>query len=335
MSQELVHGLRNGHLENIYRGDVVVVRAAENGEAEVICQVGDRLKKAFWRSSAKPFQVVPFIEAGGVKRYNLKNEELALMCSSHNGEEGHVKAVKGLLDKIGFKESDLRCGAVIPLHQNTAREFMKLQKEWTPLHNCCSGKHSGMLGVAAIKGYETGGYEKIEHPIQQEMLRTAAAVTGVPKEDIGIGVDGCGAPIFYLPIFNMARAYALLSQPDLFDDQKRSEAIKQLAGAMTAHPWYVAGTGRLDTILMEVTGGRVLAKIGADGVYCVSIMGRGIGIALKIECGLAKPIEPVIVELLRRLGYIDREEEQSLKERLDFKVYNRRSEAVGEIKAVF
>jgi len=334
MTAELVHGFRNGYLENIYRGDLVVVRLGRSGE-EVVYELGNRFKRTFWRSSAKPFQAVPFVEAGGMEQYKITGEELALMCASHGGEAGHIEAVRGLLEKFGLSDAHLNCGAVIPMHQKTAQELLKQQKEWTQLHNCCSGKHAGMLAIAALKGYELDDYEKIKHPLQQEVLGLAAEVSGVAKEDIGIGLDGCGAPIFYFPIYNMARAYALLSQPGLINDQKRSEAVKLVAKAMTEHPWYVAGTDRLDTILMETTGGRVLAKLGADGVYCVSVMERGIGIAMKIECGLAAPIGPVIVELLRRLEYIDRDEEKSLKEKLDFKVYNRRSETVGEIKAVF
>jgi len=331
MSVELVYASRNGQVENIYRGDAAVV----NLDGEILYELGDPFKKTFWRSSAKPFQVLPFIEAGGMERYQISSQELALMCASHGGEEGHVKAVLALLQKIGFEESDLNCGPAAPMFKEAGKELLWQQKKWSQLHNCCSGKHSGMLAIAAIKGYGTDNYEDISHPVQQEVLEIASEMSGVEKDQIGIGVDGCGAPIFYMPLFNMARAYTHLSKPDRVADRKRLQALERVAGAMTDNPWSVAGTDRLDTILMEVTGGRLLAKLGADGVYCVSIMGEGTGIALKVECGVIKAIEPVIIEILRRLNYIDRLQEQEMIDRLDFSIYNHRSEAIGNLKTIF
>ncbi len=332
MSVELVHGSRNGQVENIYRGDAVVVNLDDD---EVIYELGDRFKKTFWRSSAKPFQVLPLVEAGGIERYNISGEELALMCASHGGEEGHVEAVETLLKKIGFSEPDLHCGPAPPMYRPAVKEILKRKQNWTQLHNCCSGKHSGMLAIAAIKGYATDGYEEINHPLQQEVLEIASEISGVKKEEIGIGVDGCGAPIFYMPLFNMAKAYAYLSKPGSLAGDIRAGALKKVAEAMSAYPWYVAGTGRLDTVLMEVTGGRLLAKLGADGVYCVSFMGEGKGIALKIECGVIKAIEPAIVEILRRLNYIDHREEEVIIKKLDFSIYNHRKESIGSLQAVF
>ncbi len=331
MSVELVHGSRNGQVENIYRGDVVVV----NFEDGVLYELGDPFKKTFWRSSAKPFQVLPFVEAGGIERYNISGEELALMCASHGGEEGHVEAVEALLKKIGFSEPDLHCGPAPPMYRPAVKEILMRKQEWNQLHNCCSGKHGGMLAITAIKGYKTDSYEEIDHPLQQEVLEIASEISGVKKEEIGIGVDGCGAPIFFMPLFNMAKAYACLSKPGSLDHDLRAGAMKRVAEAMTAYPWYVAGTGRIDTLLMEVTGGRLLAKLGADGVYCVSIMGEGTGIALKIECGVIKAIEPAIIEILSCLNYLDQREEEMIIKELDFSIYNHRKEAIGSLQAVF
>ncbi len=331
MALELVYGFRNGQLENVYRGDAVMVDLND----DVIYELGHGCKKTFWRSSAKPFQVLPFLEAGGIERFKISGQELALMCSSHGGEVGHIETAQALLQKIGFSESDLNCGPAPPMFKPAGMEILKQQKRWTQLHNCCSGKHSGMLAIAAIKGYDFKEYEAIKHPLQQEVLDIAADLAGLKKEEIGIGVDGCGAPIFYMPLFNMARAYAYLSQPNQVKDKKRAEAMKTVVEAMVDHPWYVAGTGRLDTVLMQSTGGRLLAKLGADGVYCVSIVGEGKGIALKIECGVIKAIEPAIIKILSHLSYIDRREEQQIIDQLDFSIYNHREEVIGELRAVF
>ncbi len=331
MTAELVHASRNSFVENIYRGDVVVV----DQEGNTLFKLGDAKKPTYWRSSAKPFQILPFVEAGGLEAHDITGEELALMCASHGGEPEHIRAVGKLLHKINFSEDDLRCGAAAPMYQPAANDILKQQKEWTQLHNCCSGKHSGMLAIASMKGYPIDEYENIEHPVQQEALQIASEFTEVPVDQIGIGVDGCGAPIFYLPLNQMAKAYAMLSRPEVLPDPKRADALKTIGKAMTDHPWFVAGTGRLDTILMEVSQGRLLAKLGADGVYCVSVMGEGIGIALKIECGVIRAIEPVIVELLRRMYFISDAEAQEMGRQLDFSIYNHRKEVIGVMKTVF
>ena len=331
MSIVLAQAMRNNHVENLYRGDVVVV----NTDREIMMFLGDPHKLTYWRSAAKPFQVLPFLEAGGLERYGITDKELALMTASHGGEPDHVVTAANLLAKIGFSENALRCGSAPPMHQLSMRNLLESNKPWTPLHNCCSGKHGAMLALAAMKGYDPACYDDLAHPAQQEILSVIAEITRMDTETIGIGIDGCGVPIYYLPISRMAQAYALLATPDKHPDQKRREALRKIADVMTRNPWFVAGTGRLDTILMEVTEGKLLAKLGADGVYCVSVMGTGVGIALKIESGDVRVIHPVIVELLTQLALINDNEKFQLESLLDSSIYNHRQEIIGRFETVF
>jgi L-asparaginase II len=331
MSIVLARAMRNNHVENLYRGDVVVV----NTDHEIMMIMGDPYKRTYWRSAAKPFQTIPFLEAGGLERYGMTDKELALMTASHGGEPDHVVTAANLLEKIGFNENALRCGSAPPMHQPSMRDLLESKKPWTPFHNCCSGKHGAMLALAAMKGYDPACYDDLSHPVQQEILSVIAEITGMEAETIGIGIDGCGVPIYYLPINRMAQAYALLALPDKHPDPKRRKALRQIADVMTRNPWYVAGTGRLDTILMEVTKGKLLAKLGADGVYCVSVMGKGIGIALKIESGDVRVIQPVIVELLTQLELITDDEKCRLQSRLNSSIYNHRQQVIGRLETVF
>lgn len=328
MSEVLVQATRGNLVENIYRGDVVVVQR----DGKVLFSLGDTEKQTYWRSSAKPFQVLPFIEAGGLEKYQITPQELALMCASHGGEAEHVALAAGLLKKIGFAEPDLRCGSAPPMNISAMRKILEQGETWNQLHNCCSGKHAAMLALAAMKNYDPNHYEEISHPVQQEMLGAISQVTEVSVESIGIGTDGCGVPIYYLPLSRMAYAYATLSQPEGFESQSRTQAMNHIAKAMTGHPWFVAGTGRLDTILMEATQGKLLAKLGADGVYGVGVMGEGIGIALKIESGDVRVIDPLIVKLLHQMGYITEEEQAAMEEQLDFHIYNHRKEVIGKLE---
>lgn len=328
MSEVLVQATRGNLVENIYRGDVVVVRR----DGMILFSLGDPEKQTYWRSAAKPFQVLPFIEAGGLEEYQITPKELALLCASHGGEPEHVSLAASLLEKIGFSEPDLRCGSAQPMNAMAMSAMLKQGETWNQLHNCCSGKHAAMLALAAINNYDPDHYEQISHPVQQEMLQAVSQVTGVAAENIGIGTDGCGVPIYYLSLSSMAQAYASLSQPDECKHPARGCAMGKIANAMTQHPWFVAGTGRLDTILMEETQGKLLAKLGADGVYCVSVMGAGIGIALKIESGDVRVIDPLIVKLLYQMGFITETERAAMEEQLDFNIYNHRKEVIGKME---
>lgn len=331
MPEILVNLSRNGRLDNVYRGDLVVV----NKEGEQLFFLGSPWKMAYWRSAAKPLQVLPFLEGEGMKKFSLDDGDLALMCSSHSGEEEHVARVRSLLSKIGFHESSLNCGAAVPLRFARGNSLESRGNQYTPLHNCCSGKHAAMLALAALCDYSPEDYEQSHHPVQKRILQVISAVTKLPPEKIGIGIDGCGTPIFYIALQQMARTYALLSRPEDAFPQTRTRAMRRVVRAMTEHPWLVAGTGRLDTAIMEVTGGRILAKLGADGVYCMAVVNEGLGMAMKIESGEVRAIDPAAIRLLALLDLIDGEEECELRRRVDLNVYNHRREVTGQYTAVF
>ena len=331
MSIVLAETTRDHHVENMYRGDVVVMD--HNGD--IITQLGNGNKTTYWRSAAKPFQVLPMLEAGGMETYGFSEKELALMTSSHGGEAHHAETVAGILRKIGLSPELLQCGAAMPMHQPEAFRIKEAGETWSVLHNCCSGKHSAMLALALLKGYTLEGYTEAAHPVQKDMLQIVSEMTNMDSSEIGVGIDGCGVPIFHMPLTAMARAYAILSLPEETCVPDRAAALRRVAGAMSRYPWYVAGTNRLDTAIMEVTKGEILAKLGADGVYCVSVLEEGIGIALKIESGDVRAIEPVIIELLNRLELLSEEEHNALKKRMDSGLYNHRKNLIGEIRAVF
>lgn len=331
MSVELVHVIRGELVESIHRGDLVVV----DNNGDIILEIGDSNKTTFWRSSAKPFQVIPMIEAGGVEKYGFSGEEIALMTASHGGEEKHVNTIKSIFKKLGHDINILDCGKAYPMYMKAGLELVKKGEDYGSAHNPCSGKHSSMIALAMLKGYDIKDYIKVEHKVQREMINIVGEMTELEEKDIKIAIDGCGVPVFGMPIYNMALAYAKLSKSDALKNEKRRESLKLVAKAMTENPYYVAGTERLDTVLMEVTKGRLLAKLGAESVYCISVMNQGIGIALKIEDGSYRAIDPVIIELLRRLRLISEEELKELKDRCKVTLKNHREDIIGMMKAVF
>lgn len=331
MSVVLTHVTRGGEIESVHRGSLVVV----DRSGRVIYSAGDVSGYTYWRSAAKPFQVLPMIEAGGIERFGFSEEEIAVMTSSHNGEERHTDAVKRIFKKMGCGIDKLDCGIAKPMNSVAAGRLLQQNRPYEQVHNPCSGKHSSMIALALVKGYAIDGYIQPEHPVQKEMLDVVRDVSGIDRESIKIGIDGCGVPVFGLPIYNMAKAYSLLADPEAAGDGRRRNALKTVVSAMSKHPFYVAGTGRLDTELIEATNGRIIAKLGSEGVYCAAVTGAGLGIAVKIEDGNYRAIDPVIVELLRRLGLITDGELERLKHRWVVKIKNHRKEVIGEIKTVF
>jgi len=328
MSIEMVHVYRGDNVESIHRGDIVIV----NASGEVLTTYGSKDKRTFWRSSAKPFQVIPFMEVGGLDAYNITTEELALMTSSHGGEKRHVALVKQLLKKMDMTIKDLDCGVSRPMYEGAYRQLLQENIPFSQGNNPCSGKHSGMIGYGLLQNIDLDDYINVNHPIQQVMLKTIAEMTDLPINDIDIAIDGCGVPVFGLPIYSMALSYAYLAGGDF--DHPRKNLLKIIATAMTEAPFYVAGTNRLDTIIMEETKGRILAKLGAESVYCMSIIDKGIGIAMKTEDGAYRALDCVVPELLFKHGYIDEDERKAIKNRLKLHIKNHRNQIVGEMVSV-
>ncbi len=331
MSEVLAHVMRGKEIESIHRGDIVVV----NKDYGIVYAVGNPEKRTYWRSAAKPFQVLPMIEAGGVEEFGFGDADIAIMASSHGGEERHVKKVQCVLSKMGYKEEILDCGAAAPMYYPAAKKLLKEGKVFKAIHNACSGKHSSMIALALLKGYEVKGYINSDHPVQREMLDVVADVTGMAKASIGLGVDGCGVSVFELPVYNMAVAYSKLALARDVKTSAREEAISKVAEAMAKNPYYVAGSERLDTLLIETTKGRLVAKLGAEGVYCIGVMNEGIGIALKIEDGNTRPIDAIVLKLLKSLDLITPSEHEELRRNCMKGIKNHRGEIIGEIRAAF
>ena len=330
MSIELVHVYRGEKVESIHRGDIVGVKK----DGSIAFEYGTANKRTFWRSSAKPFQIIPFIESDGLDKFNITQDELSLMTASHGGEARHLEVLDGVLSKLGKTVDDLDCGVSRPMYEGEYRRLLSEGIPFTQGNNPCSGKHSGMIGLGLLKNIDLNDYIDKDHPIQKMMLDIVAEMTEMNKEDIDIAIDGCGVPVFGLPIYNMALAYTKLDVSDSENtDDRRRETLLNITRAMTGSPYYVAGTGRLDTILMEETDGRILAKLGAESVYCMTILGKDLGIAMKTEDGSYRALDAVVPDLLLKHECIDADEHERICERLNLKVFNHRGQVVGEIRS--
>jgi L-asparaginase II len=283
---------------------------------------------AFARSAIKPLQALPLIELGVTDRYGLSERELALCCASHSGEEYHTEAARSILRKIGVDETALACGPHAPFHEPSAAALSSSGVEPGRIHNNCSGKHAGMLALARCQGWPIAGYQQAAHPVQKLMLETVARWTAMAEEEIPIAVDGCGVATFALPLRRMAGAFARLAAAA----RRGDAAPARIVEAMTRHPAYVAGSGRLCSAVMRAADGRLIAKTGAEGVYCAAVPGAELGVALKVEDGAKRAAEPAVLAVLRALGLLSDDAMADLAEFASPTIRNTRGEVVGAIR---
>ncbi len=291
MTTELHIETRRGPAtESIHRVSVAVVGA----DGRLYAHSGNPDLVTFWRSSAKPIQVLPLVEDGGLERFGLGAQELALACASHSSEPMHRAVASRFLDRIGCAERDLACGPHRPLGDAVAKEVARHDTVMTPIWSNCSGKHAAMLALARHHGWETTGYHRAGHPVQNRILESVGRWTDVPADDVIQAVDGCATMCFAFPLRNMALAYARIATSTL-------PAVQRVREAMMAHPEIVAGSGRSCTEIMHAMPGRAAVKIGADGVYCAALVDAGLGVALKVEDGDMGVSAMALVDVLRQV----------------------------------
>ncbi|HXO19113.1 MAG TPA: asparaginase [Thermoanaerobaculia bacterium] len=325
--------MRNGLPESWHLGLAAVVTP----EGRLVARLGDPAAPAgatFLRSAAKPFQALPLLLAGGAERFGLEPADLALVCASHGGTPAHTARAERLLALGGFGERDLRCGVHPPLDRQAAKDLRRRGEEPTQLHNNCSGKHAGMLLACRLLDLPGESYIDAGHPLQRAILERVAEACGLPPGEIGLGVDGCSVPAFRMPMAAAARAYAALADPLAAGlPPQVAAAVSRVVEAMTGEPAMVAGPGRFTTRLMEATGGRVLGKEGAEGVYAVAVRGPvALGIALKIADGGERCRDGVVMDLLRQMGSLSGAEVGALEEFYRPALRNRRDLIVGEVR---
>jgi L-asparaginase II len=318
----------------VWRGALVesshrVHLAAVDGGGALVGRAGAPELVTYARSAVKPFQALPLVEAGALERLGLTEEELALCCASHSGAPLHVAAARSILARAGVTEDALACGAHASLDPVTARAMRERGEQPARIHSNCSGKHAGMLALARLLDAPPEGYHLAGHPVQRRLVAEMGRWAGVRPESIALGVDGCGVPTYGLTLEALARAFAALAVAA----GRGVNGPARVLGAMARHPEYVAGQRRLCTAVIRATRGRVLPKVGAEGVYGVAIPQAGVGVALKVEDGGRRALEPALLAALSGLGLLTGVELAELAVFAKREVMNTRGEVVGRIEA--
>lgn len=340
---------RGDIVESTHYGSIAVV----SSDGKLLTSYGDPGKVAFLRSSAKPFQVLPFVERGGVEHFGLTNKELALACASHEGSDEHVRVAESILAKAGLNESYLQCGSHMPGDVSAYKQLIKNDQSPNPKRNNCSGKHSAMLAFAKMRGLSLEDYLDFEHPVQQDILASFAEMCLLPPNRVQLGIDGCSAPNFAVPLYNAALAVARLCDPSELSET-RAKACREITSAMTSYPKMISGAGEFDCRLMQVGAGKVICKRGAEGYQAIGLLpgatgpgSLGIGVTIKIMdgdlgqrrldlTGFSRVRPAVTLEVLKQLGALSAAQLEELAEFGPVKaVKNHRGIVVGESRPIF
>jgi len=352
--------------ESLHRGHIAVV----DGEGKLLFSAGNPSFQTFARSVLKPFQLVAVIESGAADYFSFSEKELAIMAGSHSGSAAHLEVVQGILSKIGLDENALECGTHQPRDSEQSRLISEGKRHLCQLHNNCSGKNSGMLSICRKNGWDYKDYKSLSHKLQQFVLGKVREVLELPPlEGLHLAIDGCGVPTPYLPIRVLAMGFARLAREDGTSRGGRSrhaasreganqgdtsrdganhdgaagqddsfpckESLGRVRKVMAEYPEMVAGEGRVCTAIIRSTRGRVIAKGGGEGIYCVGDSERGIGVCLKIEDGSARAVAPAAIEAMRQMGILDGRQLEELREFRTTPVTNHSGRIVGEVRPCF
>lgn len=330
MVTSLIEITRGKIVESIHYGDVAVV----DSEGKLLYYCGNPQKITYIRSAAKPLQTLNVILSGAHIAYNFLQEEIAIMCASHYAEPFHLLTVESILRKIGLNKDAVLCGKATSLSYNYALQLAYQRVAINQLYSDCSGKHAGMLAVCKYMNYTLPNYLSPEHPCQQDILKHLAYVCDYPAAKIAIGIDGCSAPVHALPLFNMALGYARFTNTGVLS-KEYADACEIIFNAMNAAPQMVSGTDGFCTRLIASTKNTLIGKVGAEGIYCVGIKNKNIGIAIKIHDGSMKVLPPVVLQILDQLGFLDTDMKNELHNFIEMDNTNDIGTVVGKIKAVF
>jgi len=312
---------RGNIVENFHIGYAVAV----NDKNEVIFSAGETEYPVFIQSAAAPFQTAVLLESGAVDKFKLTDEDIAICCSSHNGEVLQTETVAKLLKKVGMSVDDLQCG-IHPPYDKTSYEQLILQgRRATALHNSCSGVQAGMLATAKALDVATGSYTGVEHPVQQRIFEKIKQIS--EKDKIPMETDNGNAPTFFMPLFNLALMYRKLAAGT-------DEALQKIFHVMSLHPKLLAGKGRFDTDFISSLHGKGVAKYGSEGVRGIGVRTENghTGIAIKVLSGNWKAVDSMSVAVLKHLKLLDEETLEKLEKYESPVLKNYAEKAIGRIE---
>lgn len=328
-AEVLVEESRAGLIENVHFGMICGV----NERLETTFHVGDDHHYTYYRSAAKPIQALPVFLSDIITKYGLTREEAALFTASHRGEPYHIAALESMLKKLPVHEDELFCPCSYPLNAKPREDMIWANKVKRRLYHNCAGKHMGFVAVCRELGYPVEGYWEVDHPLQQQILMILSSLSELSISEIVVGKDGCGVPVFAIPLKNMAASYLKLACPDLIEDPLLQKAVRDMTSVMNEYPLMVASDKFICSALLQDQN--IVAKGGAQGVYCFGLRNQRIGYALKVLNGSEEVWPNIVASILEQIDYDNRDTIARLRAMKPSVIMNDSGDAVGEITEKF
>lgn len=301
--------LREGIVESTHKAHAVVC----DSRGRVLANAGDPEFGSFIRSALKPFQALSITSTGTLDQFKLTDKDLAIICSSHQGQIEQVRQAFNILWRCDVEPTALQCPT--PTGKNT------------PLAHNCSGKHAGMLAVCKQRGWSLDGYAQRSHPVQKLIIAQVAELLGMPPDEFICAHDNCGAPTYFMQLNQMATLFAKLASGERLD-------MERITRAMTSYPELISGPQGFDTRLMALTEGGLVSKSGAEGIQCIGRVGEGMGVAIKVADGSKRAKYAIAVFLLKQLGWITPDVSEALADQFMMPNKYTRLDVVGELPLI-
>ncbi|WP_346888368.1 asparaginase [Clostridium sp. UBA1056] len=324
MGDILVEEYRGDILECVHRGYICCV----DEYGQVIYSIGDPNFVTYMRSSAKPIQVIPLIKRGLEKKYNLSNKEITVMAGSHRAEPFHVNVLESIMKKVKVEEEELICLPTYPLATSAKEEILRQGGEKRRIYHNCSGKHMGILTLCTDMECDKKDYWNINSPAQQEILSHISMISGYPREDIKIGTDGCGVPVFGMPMKNLAKAYMTMACPDTIEDELTRNAVIKITKLINENYEMVSGTNLICSLLLM--DDNIVAKGGAKGVYCFGLKEERLGFSIKIIDGSEDEWPLIVASILEQIDYKNKDTIDRIRDIFPIATVNDNNKIVGE-----
>ncbi|PPR41660.1 MAG: hypothetical protein CFH22_00696 [Alphaproteobacteria bacterium MarineAlpha5_Bin12] len=321
---------RGSQLESEHEVKTVVLNSKNN----VVFSTKNDNDITFPRSAIKIFQALPMIQNGSYKFYNLNSKQIALSASSHFGEPKHIFLLYKWLKKLRIDENILKCGIHNPLNLKSSNDLLYSKIRPTQIYNNCSGKHLGMITSSIYKGFNVKNYTNFNHPLQKDILKILEYFNEYKIKDKFKAIDGCSAPQYSFPLKNLALSMQKISNFNLLEPLL-SFSLKKIIDSISQNPFYIGGTGRLDSQIIKITKGRIFCKIGAEGIFMFSDFKKNYGGIIKIKDGNQRALPIVVIKLLKKIKSINKNEYELLSILQKNIIYNHKNIKVGIIECKF
>jgi len=300
---------------------------------EIIFSTNNEKDIIYPRSSIKIFQGIPFSASNAIKFYNLNKKQIALSCSSHCGENFHVKELNNWLNKVKLKLSDLKCGIHNPIHQKSSDNLFLSGRKPHQIYNNCAGKHLAMLTSCIVNNFPIKNYVDFNHPHQVSIREVFSKFTEdiIPRQHYGI--DGCSAPQYAFTIKKLGKALSNLLN-SYNGNFEYSENVQIMINAILVNPKFIGGSNNLDSNLIKISNRNIFCKGGAEGVFLFIHLKKRIFGILKVRDGNERALPSAMYTILKKFGILKKEELNHFISWNKNNLYNHAKIKIGNIKSI-